>query len=62
MGRTSSAVKQRYNAKTYTHVNVQLRKELVEQWEAKLAEEGLSKAEFIRRAMQQYLEAEGPPQ
>ena len=53
--RTSSAVKRRYNAKTYTRVTVELRKELVAEWEAKLAEDGMSKAEFIRQAMQGYL-------
>jgi len=57
--RTSSAVKRRYNEKTYKAVSVQIQKALVEQWEARLAEENMSKAEFIRRAMIEWLET--PP-
>lgn len=55
MGKTSSAVKQRYNEKVYKQVNVQLKKELVEQWTEKLQNDGISKAEFIRNAIEEYL-------
>ena len=55
MGKTSSEVKKRYNVKVYKQVAVQLKKELVAEWEAKLAADGISKAEFIRSAIQAYL-------
>jgi predicted DNA binding CopG/RHH family protein len=55
VGKTSSAVKQRYNEKVYKQVNVQLKKELVEQWTEKLQNDGISKAEFIRNAIEEYL-------
>ena len=56
MGKTSSAVKQRYNAKVYKQISIQLKKELVEEWEKKLAADGIGKAEFIRNAITLYLE------
>lgn len=56
MGKTSSQVKQRYNSKVYKQVSVQLKKELVGQWEAALAADGTGKAEFIRNAIEGYLE------
>lgn len=55
MGRTSSAVKNRYNRKTYKTVQAMLKKELVEEWETELANDGISKAEFIRRSIEDYL-------
>ena len=36
MRETSSAVKNRYNAKVYKPIMVPLKKDLVEQWEKKL--------------------------
>ena len=56
MGKTSSEVKNRYNAKVYKGISVQLKKELVSDWETKLAADGISKAEFIRKAINSYLE------
>jgi len=55
MSKTSSQVKARYNKKVYKTVSVQLKKGLVADWEVKLAADGLSKAAFIRNAMQEYL-------
>jgi len=55
MGKTSNAVKQRYNEKNYKQVKVSLKIELVEQWEKKLQEDSISKAEFIRSAIMKYL-------
>ena len=60
MGKTSSSVKQRYNAKVYRQVATQLKKELVEKWEEKLAADGIGKAEFIRRAIEAYLGEQRP--
>lgn len=54
---TSTAVKRKYNAKTYRDVRAAIRKELVEEWEKAIKEDNISKAEFMRRAMVQYLDS-----
>ena len=54
MGKTSTQVKARYNAKTYKTVRASLKKELVEAWEEKLAAEGRAKADFLRQALKEY--------
>jgi len=59
MAKTSSQVKRRYNDKTYKAVRAELKKELVEAWEAKLISEGISKAEFLRNALEDYLKSPG---
>lgn len=56
MDKTSNAVKQRYNEKNYRQVKVSLKINLVEQWEKKLQEDSISKAEFIRSAIIKYLD------
>ena len=56
MGKTSSAVKNRYANKVYASVATKLKKELVAAWEKELAADGITKAEFIRSAIQQYLD------
>ncbi|MCH5209477.1 MAG: ribbon-helix-helix protein, CopG family [Oscillospiraceae bacterium] len=56
MGDTSWQVKQRYNRKVYRAIGVQLKKELVEEWEEAIKEDGISKSEFIRYAITQYLD------
>ena len=53
--KTSTAVKNRYNAKTYKTVQTKLKKELVERFEAKLESDGIGKAGFIRDAITDYL-------
>lgn len=55
MGKTSTQVKQKYLNKTYSQVAVRLPKELVSQWEEKLEKDGIAKAEFVRNAIQEYL-------
>lgn len=55
MGKTSSAVKRKYNEKVYKQVKVELKKELVNAWEIQLDKDGLTKAAFIRKAIQDYL-------
>lgn len=52
---TSTAVKRRYNSKHYKSHYIQLDKDLSEQWEAKLAEAGQSKAAFLRSAIENFL-------
>lgn len=55
MGKTSTASKQKYNEKVYSKVTIQLKKELVSSWEDKLKEDGISKAAFVRNAIEKYL-------
>jgi len=57
MGKTSTQVKQRYLDKAYSQIAVRLQKDLVAQWEEALKADGISKAEFIRRAITQYLDS-----
>lgn len=59
MSKTSWEVKKRYNDKVYKRIGVALEKELVAQWEKAIEKEGISKSEFFRRAMKQYLEGKG---
>lgn len=55
MGKTSSAVKQKYNNKVYSQINIRLPKELVRSWEERLQKDNISKAEFLRGAINKYL-------
>lgn len=55
---TSSAVIQRYKNKVYKRVVADLDKALISQWEEKLKEKGISKQEFIRNAINEFLKAE----
>ena len=48
MGYTSTAVKERYNKKTYDEWRVKLRKEIFAQVEQIREETGLSRAEFLK--------------
>ena len=53
--RTSSAVKNRYNAKVYGVVNIKVDKELVEKFKEKCKSRGISQAQIIKKAMEDYL-------
>ena len=55
MGKTSSAVKQKYNNIVYSQINIRLPKELVQTWEKQLEKDKISKAEFLRSAINEYL-------
>lgn len=55
MSKTSYEVLKRYRDKALKKVTIDLRKELAEEWEEKLKADGLSKAEFLRNAINQYL-------
>jgi len=55
MGNTSSEVKRRYNNKVYKQVKVELKKELIQSWEEKLSKDKITKAAFIRKAIEEYL-------
>jgi predicted DNA binding CopG/RHH family protein len=52
---TSSAVKNRYNAKVYTQVAVKLPKDLVAAFKEKCAAEGISQAQVIKQAIEAFL-------
>jgi hypothetical protein len=56
MSRTSSAVKDRYNAKHYTMIGAKLDKELVADFRRVLAERGGTVAEVFRNAIKAYLQ------
>lgn len=48
----------KYKAKAYKQIKVEYKKEFVEAFEEKLKADGISKAEFFRRAINQYLNNE----
>lgn len=53
---TSSAVKNRYNAKTYTRIFVSVHKEVAEAYKAKCKRLGISYSEPFHRAINDLLE------
>ncbi len=53
---TSTAVKARYNSKVYSHITVQLPKELVAAFKEKCAAEGVSQAGIIKSAIEEYID------
>lgn len=52
---TSSAVKNKWNKEHYKRISVMLDIDLVKQWEEKIKTDGISKAEFVRNAINSYL-------
>lgn len=54
--RTSCAVKNRYADKVYGTVLIKVDKALVEQFKAKCKEKGVSQAQILKKAMEDYLE------
>lgn len=52
---TSTEVKARYNKKVYTAVGYQLPKELVAAFKEKCAAEGISQAQVIKKAMEDFI-------
>ena len=53
--KTSSAVKQRYNEKVYDNISVRVPKELAAAFKAKCIEEGISQAQIIKKAMEEFI-------
>lgn len=53
---TSTAVKRRYNEKTYSAIAVSVRKDMAAAFKAKCLERGESQAQVIKRAIEAYLE------
>lgn len=54
--RTSNAVKQRYNAKTYDQLNVRVKKEVSALYKAKCDRLGISYSEPIHEAIKKFIE------
>lgn len=52
---TSSAVKRRYNEKTYTQIVASIPKETAAAFKAKCVEEGVSQAQIIKKAIEEFL-------
>ncbi len=52
---TSSAVKNRYNAKAYERITVCVPKELGEAFKEKCAAEGISQAQILKKAIEEYM-------
>lgn len=57
--KTSSAVKQRYNEKVYDNISVRVPKELATAFKAKCAGEGISQAQIIKQAIEDFLSQQG---
>ena len=53
--KTSSAVKARYNKKTYAEVKFAVPKEMGEAFKAKCAELGIPQAQIIKKAIENFL-------
>lgn len=53
--KTSSAVKNRYNKKAYDAIIARIPKELAEAFKAKCAAEGISQAQVIKKAIEDFL-------
>jgi len=56
IAKTSSEVKNRYAAKVYSKVQINLKKELVAAWDELLKQTGETRAGFIRKAIEKELE------
>ena len=56
MGKTSSAVKNRYNAKVYDRVLLAIPKGMKNEWKARAEENGESLTRFIMNAVAEYTE------
>lgn len=52
---TSSEVKRRYNDKVYSTVKAQLPKDLVARFKEKCKAEGISQAQVVKRAIEEFL-------
>ena len=54
--KTSSAVKNRYNAKVYDSIIVRVPKEMAQKFKEKCALEGVSQAQIIKEAIGDFLD------
>ena len=54
--KTSTAVKSRYNSKTYDVISVRVPKEMAAAFKEKCAETGAVQAQIIKKAIQEFLD------
>ena len=54
--KTSSAVKNRYNSKVYSSIGVMLPKDLVAQFKEKCKASGISQAQVVKKAIEDFFE------
>jgi len=55
MAKNSYESLKRYKDKTYKKISIDLHKDFAEAWENKLKEDNITKAEFLRNAINTYL-------
>lgn len=53
--KTSAAVKARYNKKAYGIITAYIPKDLAEAFKAKCAETGISQAQIVKKAVEEFL-------
>ncbi len=53
--KTSSAVKNRYNSKVYEQLAFKLPKDLVKRFKEKCVAEGVSQAQIVKKAIEEFL-------
>ena len=53
--KTSSAVKNRYNAKVYDSIIVRVPKEMAQKFKAKCASDGIPQAQIFKKAIEEFL-------
>lgn len=53
--KTSTEVKTRYNKKTYDVISVRIQKEVVAAFKEKCAAEGISQAQIVKKAVEDFL-------
>lgn len=53
--KTSTEVKTRYNKKTYDVISVRIQKEVVAAFKEKCAAEGVSQAQIVKKAVEDFL-------
>ena len=58
--RTSTAVKRRYNEKTYARIYADLPKELVTTFRQSIQEQGVSAASVIKKSIEQFIKKHPP--
>lgn len=56
--KTSTAVKNRYNSKTYDYIYVAVKKDVAAAFKKKCLEKGISQAEIIKKAIEAFLNEE----
>ena len=52
---TSTAVKARYNSKVYDKITISVPKDLAAQFKEKCATEGISQAQILKKAMEEFI-------